>query len=49
MSNLNPSRPEEMNEIMFEVFGVSKNKKKKVLLPHQQAAKEISAMIRNNQ
>jgi hypothetical protein len=43
--NKNPTRPKEMNEIMFEVFGVTKNKKKK-LQPHQTAAEEISNMLK---
>ena len=43
MSNKNPSRPKEMNEIMFGVFGTGKKKKK--LLPHEEAAKNISKMI----
>jgi hypothetical protein len=46
--NKNPERPEDINDIMFNVFGTGK-KKKKALLPHQQVAKEISEMIRNNQ
>ena len=41
--NKNPSRPEDMNEIMFEVFGTGKKKKK--LLPHEVAAKKISKLI----
>ena len=43
MSNKNPSRPESMDEIMFGVFGTGKKKKK--LLPHEEAAKNISKMI----
>lgn len=42
--NANPRRPEEMNEIMFEVFGTKKKKKK--LQPYQEAAKEISNMLK---
>ena len=42
--NLNPSRPKEMNEIMFGVFGTGKKKKK--LLPHEEAAKNISKMLK---
>ena len=44
MSNKNPSRPKQMDDIMFGVFGTGKKKKKK-LLPHEEAAKEISKMI----
>ena len=43
MSNKNPSRPKQMDDIMFGVFGTGKKKKK--LLPHEEAAKNISKMI----
>ena len=45
MSNKNPDRPEEMNEIMFEVFG-TKKKREKALSPHKQIEKEMSEMVR---
>jgi hypothetical protein len=41
--NANPQRPQNIDDIMFQVFG-PKNKKKK-LLPHEQAAKEISKIL----
>jgi len=41
--NANPIRPELMNEIMFDVFGVGE---KKVEIPrHKQIEKEISLML----
>ena len=43
MSNKNPSRPKQMDDIMFGVFGTGKKKKK--LLPHEVAAKRISKLI----
>ncbi len=42
MSNLCPSRPKDMNDLMFQTFSP---KKKKKLLPHEKAAKEISKML----
>lgn len=43
--NLNPSRPQNINDLMFQVFG-TKKKKKKLFLPHEQAAKNISDMLK---
>lgn len=41
--NKNPERPENIDEILTSLF--NKNKKKK-LQPHQDAAKEISKMLK---
>ena len=43
--NKNPSRPKNINDLMFETFSPGKKKMKKKLLPHEEAAKEISKMI----
>ena len=42
--NKNPTRPKEMNEIMFEVFGT---KKKKKLPFYKEVEKEMSDFVRS--
>lgn len=44
--NKNPERPKEMNEIMFEVFGTGKKKKKKLPF-YKEVEKEMSEFVRS--